>query len=467
MPPFQRFHRSRRKPPCSRSSFNVTCGAALLCGLVATVATVATLHPSTSSGFAVMQRQQRVERKVHAMTMDVLLKMDEELQKAPRRTMADFNLGDRVEGVVKRNSADSVHVDIGAAVDGILEKGDVLGAADPLERYLPGRRLNVTIWRKANHAIFLRLHRYEGTKCHTCFQSLSQEAMYGRNGHHHRCIQCANLGRRIPPFFEKGGKRYHCIVGAVPVEVQKKVQGLIAKGNQYWDTWKEKSSRPTHKGRLHGVGLQLSRNYTFPGTEQLQENCNDVLQGMLSTAMVEMLKNATNEDVWRSFRWYHPPGLPSAEPGVAVRDPSDGGAVQSYIGQGYMAVFNNASDSHGPPVPVAALLGVPSCKETCPTCRSQGCQACGECCVHVDNDQSASILLGLQEEHPVLDEMAFFVMGNKAYPLAGGRAFLFDGKVVPHGVWCSPKGHYQGMAFVKKVPYQRRIRSKGKESRQS
>lgn len=406
-----------------------------------------------------------MERKVHAMTMDVLLKMDEELQKAPRRTMADFNLGDRVEGVVKRNSADSVHVDIGAAVDGILEKGDVLGAADPLERYLPGRRLNVTIWRKANHAIFLRLHRYEGTKCHTCFQSLSQEAMYGRNGHHHRCIQCANLGRRIPPFFEKGGKRYHCIVGAVPVEVQKKVQGLIAKGNQYWDTWKEKSSRPTHKGRLHGVGLQLSRNYTFPGTEQLQENCNDVLQGMLSTAMVEMLKNATNEDVWRSFRWYHPPGLPSAEPGVAVRDPSDGGAVQSYIGQGYMAVFNNASDSHGPPVPVAALLGVPSCKETCPTCRSQGCQACGECCVHVDNDQSASILLGLQEEHPVLDEMAFFVMGNKAYPLAGGRAFLFDGKVVPHGVWCSPKGHYQGMAFVKKVPYQRRIRSKGKESR--
>ena len=29
-----------------------------------------------------------------------------------------------------------------------------------------------------------------------------------------------NLGRKIPPLFETGGKRYHGVVGRVPEEVQ-------------------------------------------------------------------------------------------------------------------------------------------------------------------------------------------------------------------------------------------------------
>mmetsp|Transcript_126565 Transcript_126565/g.300613 ORF Transcript_126565/g.300613 Transcript_126565/m.300613 type:complete len:442 (+) Transcript_126565:49-1374(+) len=410
--------------------------------------------------FAVAQRRSKsLERKVHAMTMDVLTEMDEELEepRRPRRKMKDFAAGELIEGVVTRDCNDSVHLDIGAAADGVLEKGDYVGAADPQQLYWPGKRLNVTVWSNAGHCISLRLHRYEGTRCGTCFQSLD-EPLYG-TGHHERCVQCWNIGRGVPPFFESGGKRYHCVVGAVPTKVKKKVQALIDKGNRYWDTWAEKSSRPQQKGRLHGVGLQLSRNNTFPGTEQLQDMCNDVLQEMLDSGMVQMLNNASNEDVWQSFRWYHPPKLPSAQPGVAVRDPMDGGAVQSYIGQGYMAVLNNCSQAHGPPLPVARLLGVKSCRDTCTICRSKGCQACDECCVHVDNDQSASVLLGIQEENPIVNEMAFFVMGSKAFPLAGGRAFLFDGKVVPHGVWCM-RGQYQGMAFVKKVPYQRRLRRK-------
>lgn len=60
----------------------------------------------------------------------------------------------------------------------------------------------------------------------------------------------------------------------------------------------------------------------------------------------------------------------------------------------------------------------------------------------------------------MIDEMAFFVMGNKAFPLAGGRSFFFDGKVVPHGVWRPQRGHYKGMAFVRKVPYRREKRRK-------
>ena len=58
-----------------------------------------------------------------------------------------------------------------------------------------------------------------------------------------------------------------------------------------------------------------------------------VLREMLGTSMVLLLRNASNADVWRSFRWYTPPSLPAAQPGVAERD-GEGGTVQSYIGQG-------------------------------------------------------------------------------------------------------------------------------------
>ncbi|CAK8996379.1 Uncharacterized protein SCF082_LOCUS4761 [Durusdinium trenchii] len=422
-------------------------------------------HRADASAFALWSGSVRrwhaaqASASVHAMTMEVLLKMDEEGRSdTPRRRLADFQLGeDLVDAVVTRDTPSAVHLEIGAAVDGILEKGETIGLADPLASYWPGQRLNVTVIKKAKHHVWVRLQRYDATRCHSCFQLLEGHPAPGSR-HELRC-QCVNIGRHVPPFFEDAGHRYHGIVGPVPLEVQEKMQKLIEKGNQYWDTWTDKSSRPTHKGRLHGVGLQLSRNITFPGTEQLQEQCNEVLREMLGTSMVQLLRNASNADVWRSFRWYTPPSLPAAQPGVAERD-GEGGTVQSYIGQGYMAVLNNCSEAHGPPVPVAKLLGVPSCKDTCPTCRSQGCQACSECCVHVDNDQSASVLLGIQEENPLIDEMAFFVMGNKAFPLAGGRSFFFDGKVVPHGVWRPQRGHYKGMAFVRKVPYRREKRRK-------
>ncbi|CAK8996278.1 unnamed protein product [Durusdinium trenchii] len=406
-------------------------------------------HRADASAFALWSGSVRrwhaaqASASVHAMTME------EGRSDTPRRRLADFQLGeDLVDAVVTRDTPSAVHLEIGAAVDGILEKGETIGLADPLASYWPGQRLNVTVIKKAKHHVWVRLQRYDATRCHSCFQPLEGHPAPGSR-HELRC-QCVNIGRHVPPFFEDAGHRYHGIVGPVPLEVQEKMQKLIEKGNQYWDTWTDKSSRPTHKGRLHGVGLQLSRNITFPGTEQLQEQCNEVLREMLGTSMVQLLRNASNADVWRSFRWYTPPSLPAAQPGVAERD-GEGGTVQSYIGQGYMAVLNNCSEAHGPPVPVAKLLGVPSCKDTCPTCRSQGCQACSECCVHVDNDQSASVLLGIQEENPLIDEMAFFVMGNKAFPLAGGRSFFFDGKVVPHGVWRPQRGHYKGMAFVRKA----------------
>jgi len=288
--------------------------------------------------------------------------------------------------------------------------------------------------------------------------------MYGSGGHHWRCTRCWNSGRGIPPLFESEGQRMHCVVGAVPAKIQEKVRRLVKKGNGYWETWRRTSSRPEQKGRLHGVGLSLSSKVPFPGTEPLREDCTEVLLKLLDTPAVRVLNKLTENgkaDARSAFKGYVPPPLPAAEPGVAVQDPADGGVLQAYIGQGYMAVRANVSHNHGPPLPVAKLLGVPSCKETCKTCKHRGCMACEDCCVHVDNDDSVSLLLGLQETETEVDKMAFFVMGSRAFPLAGGRMFLFDGKVVPHGVWCM-RGDYTGMAFVKKKPY--RKTSGGKQS---
>ncbi|CAE7854851.1 unnamed protein product, partial [Symbiodinium necroappetens] len=117
--------------------------------------------------------------------------------------------------------------------------------------------------------------------------------------------------------------------------------------NTYWDTWAEKSSRPQQKGRLHGKC-----------NEAAAYCCHSplVLADMLDTDMVKVFENATNSDVWQSFRWYTPPALPRKDPGVAAIDPADGGSVQTYVGQGYMAVLSNCSEDHSPPPPVAKLL---------------------------------------------------------------------------------------------------------------
>lgn len=195
----------------------------------------------------------------------------------------------------------------------------------------------------------------------------------------------------------------------------------------------------------------------FYGTKQLRDDVNAILDGMLCTPMVEIFTSAEQSMERHHVHSYKLPPLPSVEPGVGVMYP-DGGVLNTYIGMGYMHVHVPIMPGHGPPVPVARALGVKSCKETCATCRKpRGCLLCEDCCVHLDKDHSLSVLLGIQEKDQADDQMAFFVMGNKAFPLSGGRAFLFDGRFVPHGVYCM-HGNYTGMAFVKKMPLSSKCR---------
>lgn len=286
----------------------------------------------------------------------------------------------------------------------------------------------------------------EATKmqtCWTCGIRIPEAEMFGPGGHHEQCARPCFLGDQIPPLFEREGQLYNCMVGAVPSEVQDKVRNLVQKGATFWS----KSSRPFQKGKLFGVGGALSsEDAVFTGTRTLTPITNEILSGLLSTPMADIFHRANHEGGWPNFEDYVPPPLPPAA-GVSSREGDR--VLNAYIGLNYMHVRDKyTAYQHGPPPPVAAFLGTPSCRQTCPQCKIS-CVDCKDCCIHLDDDESISVLLGIQDPNPSIDQAGFFVMGDHAFPLAGGRAFLFDGRRVPHGVWCL-HGKYTGMAFVAK-----------------
>eukprot|EP00930_Biecheleria_cincta_P095450 TRINITY_DN87411_c0_g1_i1.p1 TRINITY_DN87411_c0_g1~~TRINITY_DN87411_c0_g1_i1.p1 ORF type:complete len:462 (-),score=68.02 TRINITY_DN87411_c0_g1_i1:60-1415(-) len=362
------------------------------------------------------------------------------------------SLGDEVLGTVLDDSDDGVTLDIGSGVHGFIERGDFMGAARPTERFQVGQQLQTIVWKITKGKLLLRFPRERSRTCFTCFQTLpAQTELFGHGGHHEDCIQAWHLGRGKPALFELDGQPFHCVVGPVTNELKKRVDRLVKRGNVHWASWNKDSSRPDQKGRLHGIGMSLSSHIHFKGTHSLRDEAQAVLDDLLASPIVALFNDASHDINRPRYPEYKSPPLPSLQPGVGNLD-VDGGCLNTYVGQGYMAVRANASQHHGPPVPVAKLLGVASCKNTCLTCKMQGCQACCDCCMRVDSDDSISLLLGVQEPETQPQDMAFFCMGNKAFPLAGGRAFLFDGKRIPHGVWCM-HGHYVGMAFVKKMPW--------------
>eukprot|EP00931_Biecheleriopsis_adriatica_P117010 TRINITY_DN92576_c0_g1_i1.p1 TRINITY_DN92576_c0_g1~~TRINITY_DN92576_c0_g1_i1.p1 ORF type:complete len:371 (-),score=38.35 TRINITY_DN92576_c0_g1_i1:8-1120(-) len=300
-------------------------------------------------------------------------------------------------------------------------------------------------WSQCHKLFMTRVHRFE------CFAMSDHAPKKHPAGpalvHTAYTAQAWHLSDSIPPLRWVKGRAFHCAVGSIPLAIQSKMRRLVRKGRKHWP----QSSRPTHKGELNGVGFKLSANMQFSGTRELADDVNDILRGMLNTRLLWMINKSDRMNAWQGFPNYISPALPAAEPGVATEDLS-GGVLNAYVGLSYMHVRAPVRRDHAPPPAVAALLGVPSCRQSCKRCmKPGGCIDCEDCCLHVDNDHSASLLLGLQEANPAANQRAFFVLGEKAFPLEGGRAFVFDGAMVPHGVWCM-HGKYTGMAFVKKMP---------------
>ena len=98
--------------------------------------------------------------------------------------------------------------------------------------------------------------------------------------------------------------------------------------------------------------------------------------------------------------------------------------------------YTPSSAAHPPPAPVARLLRVAPCTESCHTCRCSGCAECPACCLHLDRDE-ASFSLGCFWQHRKVKpaDRVWFAVGGKAFCIAGGLTVAFHGGHSLHGVW--------------------------------
>ena len=128
--------------------------------------------------------------------------------------------------------------------------------------------------------------------------------------------------------------------------------------------------------------------------------------------------------------FWHSRALPGAAPNV-------------YFGlNGYApicAMGRPSLEAHGPPPPVAKLLGVPSCCVTCPICAQGLCLRCIYCPYHCDyHDPTLTVIILKEDPETPKPVRSFFCLGDRAYNLEGGAMFIFDASKVPHGVWTHP-----------------------------
>lgn len=120
-----------------------------------------------------------------------------------------------------------------------------------------------------------------------------------------------------------------------------------------------------------------------------------------------------------------------AQPLTAWKGGGPGGSA-AYFGLNYTP----SSKAHPPPPPVASVLRVAPCVKSCRTCCQRGCAECPACCLHLDCDEESFSLGCFWQQRKVKPvDRVWFVVGGKAFRLAGGLAVAFHGGHSLHGVW--------------------------------
>ena len=120
-----------------------------------------------------------------------------------------------------------------------------------------------------------------------------------------------------------------------------------------------------------------------------------------------------------------------AQPLSAWKGGGPGGSA-AYFGLNYTP----SSEAHPPPPPVASVLRLAPCTELCCTCRRSGCSECPACCLHFDPDEESFSLGCFWQQRKVRPvDRVWFVVGGRAFCLAGGLAVAFQGGLSLHGVW--------------------------------
>ena len=203
-------------------------------------------------------------------------------------------------------------------------------------------------------------------------------------------------------------------------------------------TWAENSSaRPGHEGVIFGWGWCYRYQKPF--------QCLDTLAPPVRAAFTALTAQCSRPgfaDVKKAFKSLL--SVPVAQVGAP-------GGVVAYLGDKY----SPGACGHPPPPPVAALLGATSCKEDCDWCAKWDCISCPKCPLHVDvQDPGATVACFFQRRRSPVGARAYFIVGRRAFSLAGGLAVGFQPEV-PHGVWAPPGAHaddqcqWTGVAFVR------------------
>ena len=189
--------------------------------------------------------------------------------------------------------------------------------------------------------------------------------------------------------------------------------------------------RPYHRGFMRAYGRCDRTGAPYIGTSEIQTDpCLSVFEEkvMSHPLMLHAELGIARLKLSRAF-----PDLHIVLPKI--------GRCNYFFTKNYMAVDATVpgdAQRHSPPPGVAAILGVESCKQTCPECKVS-CDHCTRCCLHYDvRDRSLGLLLLWQPLRTPLKERCFFELDGKAIRICGGLSLMFHGGQSLHGLWAPP-----------------------------
>lgn len=205
-------------------------------------------------------------------------------------------------------------------------------------------------------------------------------------------------------------------------------------GRRVWAA--NSSARPGHEGDIHGWGWCYRYQKPFQCVGALAAPVRSLFSAVAETCVGHCARAG----------FPHFQGLLKS-PLEVLGAP---GGLVAYLGHKYTP----GRCGHPPPAPVAALLGVRPCGEQCSWCAKWGCLTCESCPLHIDSqDLGPTVACFYQRRRCRVGERAWFCVGERAFPLAGGLVVGFSGDA-PHGVYATPSAHssdaspWLGAAFV-------------------
>ena len=252
-----------------------------------------------------------------------------------------------------------------------------------------------------------------------------------------------------------GGRGFQVTTGGMTKELQRSLLRFCDVIHaKYSDAGLGRGCRPTHAGKLFGVGWNV-RWQSFFGPSSAVAECS----ALAAELMISVLSTPAVQQLTDSVPVPGTPGLPQVSFGQ--------GGTNAFVGVSYSPVVLADALAHEPPAEVARVQKprqLSHCSLTCPACtRGDGeasakrrkCWDCAGCPAHLDVHDSSLTILALHQPSIVpMSCAARLILGDISLPLKGGLIVVLDGRRVSHGVYAplaNPRlaqWPWKGVAFV-------------------